>query len=133
MSKVTLALTALVLVVGCSGAPATPTAEPTPEVEAVMIRTAQPPRPGETQACMMALAEGILVVDPRSGLALRGGDRVTPVVWPALYSAARIDGVITLLDENRRPVAREGDRVQVGGGLGTGDFWYACAGIEVMR
>jgi len=75
---------------------------------------------------MTALAEGELVADVRSGLAIRGRDQVTPVLWPSRYSAARISGRIHLFDPSGRLVAREGDHIELGGGLGLGDFFIAC-------
>ncbi len=77
---------------------------------------------------MAALAQGTLVPDPRSGLAIAAptGER-TPVMWPFGYSARLVDGVIELLDDAGTFVAREGDAVEMGGGLGPNGFFFACA------
>jgi hypothetical protein len=39
---------------------------------------------------------------------------------------------VVLLDATGKVVAREGDRVAIGGGLGTEDVWYACGPVEVV-
>ena len=109
--------------VAASISPATPAV--TPEAITLLTEAARP------QACMDALAQGTLVPDPRSGLALAttGGER-TPVMWPFGYSARLVDGQIELLDDSGEFVAREGDTVQAGGGFGAGGMFYACAGLQ---
>ena len=86
------------------------------------LRTASQP----SEACMMALLGGTLVEDPRSGLAVSDGQgNVTPVEWPFGYTARNELSTIVLVDERGQAVAREGDQVQLGGGLGN-EFWHAC-------
>ncbi len=137
------ALAAALLIAAC-GSPSAPATQPaatqTPPV-ATSISSATPavtPEPitllteaARPQACMDALAQGTLVPDPRSGLALAtaGGER-TPVMWPFGYSARLVDGQIELLDDSGEFVAREGDTVQAGGGFGAGGMFYACAGLQ---
>ena len=77
---------------------------------------------------MDALAQGTLVPDPRTGLALATstGERM-PVMWPFGYSARLVDGEIELLDGSGAFVAREGDLIQMGGGSGANGLFYACA------
>ena len=88
----------------------------------VGIRTASQP----SEACMMALLSGTLVEDPRSGLAVSDGQgNVTPVEWPYGYSARNELSTIVLVDDRGQVVGREGDQVQLGGGLGD-EVWYAC-------
>ena len=58
-----------------------------------------------------------------------------PVEWPFRYSA-RMEGTrIVLLDDRGVVVAREGDRIQVGGGMGPGPapnaVWFACGLVQV--
>ena len=94
------------------------------------IRAAQ----AEPQACMDALAVGSLEQHPQTGLGIADGDRTMGVEWPFGYSA-RIDvqGVV-LLDETGKVVAREHDRVNVGGGMGgaaPNDVWFACGDVTV--
>ena len=114
---VTLALAA-VISLGCGAAPAS-----TPVTIALL--TQQEP----SSACEGALAQGTLVPDPRSGLALvaASGER-TPVMWPFGYSARLEDGQIVLLDAAGQPVATEGDLIEMGGGSGANGLFYACSG-----
>lgn len=105
---------------------AAPTAA-APTAEAVALLT----EPVPAQACMAALAQGTLVPDPRSGLALATAGERTPVMWPFGYSGRLVDGVIELLDDAGTFVAREGDTVEIGGGFGPNGFFFACArGIQ---
>jgi hypothetical protein len=80
------------------------------------------------QACMLALATGRLVADPRSalGIAAADGSRYS-VMWPFGYSAVYADDLIWLLDRAGTPIAAEGDMIEMGGGFGT-NLFYACAG-----
>jgi len=97
----------------------------------VQLRTDSRPR----DACDDALASGRLVTDARSGLALatNGGD-VTPILWPFGWSARREMSSVVLLDGTGKVVAREGDLVQVGGGLGSDGFFAVCpVGLTVTH
>ena len=111
---------AAVLLAGC-----TADQSPTPSPESIALLT----EPAPAQACMEALAMGTLVFDPRSTLAIGGpsGER-TPVMWPFGYSARLVDGTLELLDNRGQLVAREGDRIEMGGGFGAGNLFYACSG-----
>lgn len=83
---------------------------------------------GSAQACMLALATGRLVADPRSGLGMMASDGSRySVMWPFGYSAVYADDALWLLDRAGTPIAAEGDRIEMGGGFGT-DLFYACAG-----
>jgi hypothetical protein len=120
----------------CSGAPVAPTAtstappSPTPEAQQVMLWT-QPP-PGPNEACMGALAIGVLVTDERSGLGFAGDDGdPTPVMWPNGWTAWRVDGKVTLVDRQGRVVAREGDRIEMGGGFLPQGAWSTCGDLTV--
>ena len=74
----------------------------------------------------MALTNGTLVQDPRSGLGLENpAGEVTAVIWPFGYSTRlEIDG-IALVDETGTVIAHEGDALEVAGGGGDG-AWVAC-------
>jgi hypothetical protein len=92
----------------------------------VVLRTAAEP----ALACDAALTAGRLVSSRESGLALRpadGGPNIA-VTWPFGYSARGFVGGLELRDEAGRVLAREGDFVQVGGGMGGDDSWIGCAG-----
>ncbi len=91
----------------------------------LVLRTA----PAPADACDAALMSGQLVSSRESGLALRPkGEANVPVTWPFGYEAGGFVGSLELKDENDRVLAREGDFVEVGGGLGPDGSWYACAG-----
>jgi hypothetical protein len=81
---------------------------------------------------MDALMAGSLERTPVSGLGIGTSDvDITPVEWPFRYSA-RLEGqLVVLIDESGKVVAREHDRVNVGGGLGANDIWFACAPVTV--
>lgn len=92
----------------------------------LVLRTAAAPAGG----CDAALTAGRLVSSRESGLSLRpadGGPNIA-VTWPFGYSAGGFVGSLELRDEEGRLLAREGDFVQVGGGMGGDDSWVACAG-----
>jgi hypothetical protein len=89
------------------------------------LRTA----PAPATACDAALTAGRLVSSRESGLAITqaGGGPNIAVTWPFGYSAGGFVGGLELRDETGRVLAREGDFVQVGGGMGGDDSWVACA------
>ena len=119
-------LTFAALFAGCESAAPAPSATSTGPQQ-LALRT-QPP-PGPNMGCMDALASGRLDVDPRSGLGLRQPDGSgMSVAWPFGYTAWLIDGVPTLVDEHGQAIARAGNQVAVGGGMGHDNFWYTCAG-----
>jgi hypothetical protein len=95
----------------------------------VAIRTARVP----SQACDDALISGVLATHPASGLGIAAPDgTATPVEWPFGWSARNEAGRVALLDATGKVVAREGDRVTVGGGLGAEDVWFACGPLSVV-
>ncbi len=105
------------------------TQSPTPET--ITLSTQPPP---QSAGCDQALGHGRLVPDPRSGLATAGSDGTAqPVMWPFGFSAVLDDGRIVLLNENGQPIAREGDTVEFGGGLGLNNFFWVCpAEVKVV-
>lgn len=112
-------LAAALLIAACASTPS-----PSPTPEAITLAT-QPLQ--ELSGCDAALGHGRLVADPRSGLAVAGPDGAAqPVMWPFGFSAILGDGRIVLLDQNGQPVAREGDTVEFGGGLGLNNFFWVC-------
>lgn len=82
-----------------------------------------------SQACDEALLTGRLVTSAQSGLAVQDPTgKVTEVVWPFGYSARQGVSGVDLLDERGVVVAREGDFVEITGGLDLNELWDACAG-----
>ena len=74
---------------------------------------------------------GSLERHPLSGLGISTADSATPVEWPFGYSARVVAASVVLLDGTGKVVAREHDRVHVGGGLGAESIWFACGDVTV--
>ena len=121
-----LALLAVVLA-ACSAAPAVtvaPTVAPN-----VALRTA----PVANAACMDALMSGALARHPQTGLGITSAEgQANAVEWPFGYSARNEGGRIVLVDATSKVVAREGDKIQVGGGFGN-VIWHACGPVSVAQ
>lgn len=95
----------------------------------ISLQTAQAP----SDACDQALLAGSLERQAQTGLGVGSSDLVvTPVQWPFGYSARKDGQGIVLVDQAGKVVAREHDRVEVGGGLGNGNLWFACGGVKVV-
>jgi hypothetical protein len=91
----------------------------------LVLRTAPAPQ----EACDAALLSGRLVSSRESGLAIQvPGEPNLEVTWPFGYRAGGFAGSLELQDETGRVVAREGDVVQMGGGMGGDGSFFACAG-----
>jgi hypothetical protein len=116
---------AALLVVACSSAAASP---PGATSEAFLIRRANAP----AQACMDALLSGTLVRHPASGLGVDGGGQRYAVEWPFGWSARIETGRVVLVDDKGALIAREGDKVEMGGGLGNA-IWYTCGDVQVTE
>jgi len=95
----------------------------------VQLRTA----PAPVDVCDDALTSGRLVTSAQSGLALVDSTgHVTEVLWPFGYTARRGVSGVELVDEKGATAAREGDFVEMGGGLGANDVWGACPGTVTV-
>jgi hypothetical protein len=84
---------------------------------------------------MDALWSGTLARHPETGLGIRDEHGVVMgVEWPFAYTARMELSSIVLVDERGVTVAREGDEIVVGGGMGAGpgpdDVWFACGTVE---
>jgi len=80
---------------------------------------------------MQALMVGSLERTPLSGLGIATAEGMTAVEWPFGSSARIVDGSVVLLDRSGKVVAREHDRVHVGGGQGAEGAWFACGDVTV--
>jgi len=80
---------------------------------------------------MDALMVGSLERHPLTGLGITSADSATPVEWPFGYSARLIGSSVVLVDGTGKIVAREHDRVHVGGGFGNGPTFLACGNVTV--
>lgn len=93
------------------------------------LRTA----PAPAAACELALMAGSLERHPQTGLAIAASDvDITPVQWPFGYSARMDLLTMVLVDETGKVVAREHDRVEVGGSMGSGEVWLACGPVRFV-
>jgi hypothetical protein len=121
----------LFVLVILAGTTACQAALPTPaEPSLVAIPTADPPV-GQV-ACMDALLAGQLAADPDAGVVVQAADGSTIlVVWPHGWAAVDQDGMRILLNDHGDPIARVGDRVEIGGGQGPDGRWHTCG--EVTR
>lgn len=101
---------ALVLVVlaGCAG----------------QLRTG-PQDPGN--GCDAALIAGTLARSEATGLGVRNDDGVVdPVVWPFGFTIGQDFTTVVLIDATGRTVAREGDRIEAGGGANAQGIFAIC-------
>lgn len=104
------------------------TAAPTPNAEAVWIRT----ETSNDATCRPGIGEGTLVVDAMAGLGLGEPDgRVLHPYWPYGWSARRDGGSTALLDSSGQLVGHLGDVVRTRGALSEGDDWLVCATAPV--
>ena len=86
---------------------------------------------GCQSGCQTGLQDGVLVAGG-TGLSVRAADGVTSTIdWPPGY-LIRNDGGWVLVDPSGGIKAREGDHIQVAGGLGPDGVWHACGDISVM-
>jgi hypothetical protein len=124
MAAVPMVLVPAALVIALAGAVAA--------CAPVRLRTQAVP----ISACDAALFSGRLVASPRSGLALTNPTGVSEVVWPFGYAARWEAAGIVLLDSaepGASILAREGDLVEVGGGVdGSGVFVVCPASLRVV-
>jgi hypothetical protein len=121
-------LPGLVLVVTLAAAMAA-CATPQP-ADAVVLRTRVPSSP---EACPMARTEGTLVRHPQSGAGLRDDAGAQwQVIWPPDYTARDEGGRLAVRDAGGKVIAREGDRVEIGGQDVGGGTWLGCGGMSVV-
>ena len=118
---------------GAPGGSALATDTPSP----IAIPTQEPPTAGTPGPCPAALTEGRLVADSVQGIALiEGDDTRRPVIWPYGYFARATSRGLEVVDSEGVVVAREGDRVEIGGGETgpNGDTrpWLVCGEVVVL-
>ncbi len=83
-------------------------------------------------SCATALADGVLVNDGKTlVLQFQTGEN-GPIVWPDGYRVQEDNGKLALVDWLGGVKAREGDHIQVAGGVGTDDVFHACGPIAVV-
>ncbi len=84
-------------------------------------------------SCPTALVSGVLVADG-SDLALASADgAVVAVTWPEGYQVGLEDGRLVLTDFLGAVKARQGDRIEMGSGLGADDVFHGCGELKVSQ
>jgi hypothetical protein len=108
LRMVTAAALALTVLAGCAG----------------QLRTG-PQNAGN--ACDAALISGTLARSEATGLGVRNDDGVVdPVVWPFGFSIRQDLTTVVLIDAAGRTLAREGDRIEAGGGANADGIFAIC-------
>ena len=83
-------------------------------------------------ACPLGLAEGVLIREG-DALVLQGSDGDTVVVdWPSGNDVRDDGGTLVLVEWLGSVKAREGDKIQVGGGTRDDGSVQACGGVVVV-
>ena len=81
--------------------------------------------------CNTALATGVVAASG-SDLVLTDETGVAhPVAWPDGYGVRRDGDALVLIDRFGTVRARLGDRVEMGGGVGTDDRFHGCGDVVV--
>jgi len=83
-------------------------------------------------SCATAMADGVLVNDGKTLVLQFQAGQTGPIVWPDGYRVQQEGGKLALVDWLGSVKAREGDHIQVAGGVGTDDVFHACGPIAVV-
>jgi hypothetical protein len=83
-------------------------------------------------SCAGALADGVLVNDGKTLVLQAQTGEKSPIVWPDGYRVQQDGDQLALVDWLGGVKAREGDHIQVAGGVGTDDIFHACGPIAVV-
>jgi hypothetical protein len=81
--------------------------------------------------CPTALASGVLTASGTDLLLTDDTGAPMDVVWPDGYSVRRDGDALALVNRFGFVMAREGDRIDMGGGVGTDDRFHGCNDIVV--
>ena len=82
-------------------------------------------------ACPTALATGVLTASGTDLLLTDDTGTPDDVVWPDGYSVRRDGDALVLVNRFGFVMAREGDRIDVGGGVMTDDRFHGCGDVVV--
>jgi hypothetical protein len=80
--------------------------------------------------CPAALLSGTLIDQGGELVVVNPDAPAVHVDWPVGFSVREVDGRLSVVDLLGNVQAAEGDRVRIGGGLGTDDRWGTCGSIE---
>jgi hypothetical protein len=87
---------------------------------------------GCQMSCPTALAEGVLVADGNSLVLESSTGQRSTVVWPSGYSVRGDGDELVLTDLFGSVKAREGDKIGVGGGVGSDGLFRACGDVWII-
>jgi hypothetical protein len=126
IARIALLSLAAVALLGCGAYMASP-------VPTIELRTAPPNGIESPQACMMALMQGVLVREERSGIGIvSDGDGTRyQVIWPSGYVAVDGSPPFVLNDTGQR-IAKVGDHVALAGGEVAPATWLTCGEITFL-
>ena len=85
-----------------------------------------------TLSCPTALATGTIAASGSDLVLLDETGAPERFVWPDGYGVRRDGNALVLTDRFGTVKARVGDRIQVGGGVGTDDRFHGCGDVVVV-
>jgi hypothetical protein len=101
-------------------------------VVAILLLAIAAPISAGCVSCPTALADGVLVSDGKTLVLQAPTGETSPIAWPAGYRVEQRGGKLAVVDFLGNVKAREGDHIQVGGGVGTDNVFHACGEIVVV-
>ena len=87
---------------------------------------------GCNTACPLALAEGVLVAHDGGLMLMATTGETNTIIWPSGYQVREEGGKLVLTDFFGSVKAREGDKIGVGGGVGTDNIFHGCGDVWVI-
>jgi hypothetical protein len=87
---------------------------------------------GCAMSCATALADGVLVAQDNTLVLRAPTGETSPIAWDSGTSVRVDNGKLALVDWLGGVKAREGDHIQVAGGVSTDDIFHACGPIAVV-
>jgi hypothetical protein len=87
---------------------------------------------GPQHVCPLAAMFGYLAPNAQSGIGLSGNGANEPIRWPPGFTARLVGPTLTLVDAAGSQVAKVGDKVQVGGGLGADGIFAVCPASSIQ-
>jgi hypothetical protein len=88
---------------------------------------------GCTLGCPTALATGTVAASGSDLILLDETGAPEQLVWPDGYGVRRDGDALVLTDRFGTVKARVGDRIELGGGVGTDDQFHGCGEVVVVQ